>query len=1167
MASSNKFVQQVFKKFTHAEHIINRGSTYIGDTNMQVSKEWIIGKNGIMVKENCTYSPGLIKIIDEILTNAMDHYQRNAGVTFIEVSINSSTNTIIISNDGKCIPIEKREDTDNLYVPSFIFGVLLTSSNYDDNDSRTWNGTNGYGAKLTNLYSKKFTVETYDAKRKLLFTQTWENNMSIVYDPVIEEVEFEDEEDNHDYTTITFTPDLTKFDNIETISLDHQKIICKRLLECSVFNSNLKVSFNDSQISCDNFIDYARMYLNNKNEKLFYDRFENVLEYIVLVKQNSNKAFSFVNSAATPDNGTHVSFVLEKIIKKIKTHFKKVELSDSQIKKHLMLFCSCKIINPSYHTQMKTKIVNKIKDQELGMFEPSDYIINDIITNSSLISIIENELSNNIYKETVKNSGKKEIHITNIPKLNDANDAGTKRSDQCILILTEGDSAKSTVISGFSVTGRDSYGVFPLKGKLLNVKDKPIEKIMKDPEISNLVKILGLSYTKKYETKEELNSLRYGKVRLLTDQDHDGSHIKGLVLNMFSYLWPNLLKLNFVEQMITPIVKAKLKKDVISFYNLKEFEEWKNKTPNYMKYNVKYYKGLGSSTKDDAREYFSNEKDLVFTFIEEDDSLDMAFSEDRIEDRKDWLRTHVANIGNLDNVLYNKETLANKKNITTNEFVHKELVHFSLADVIRSIPNVIDGLKPSQRKIMHTCFTNPAVKGEEGIKVERLSGFVSTDTAYHHGEASLHQTVIGLAQKFVGSNNLNLLLNESQFGTRIMGGKDAAQPRYLLTKINPLTSFIFRNEDRYILTYKTEETMVIEPEFYVPIIPMILINGAKGIGTGWSTNIPSFSIIEIIKELRMMLANGRPSTRKFIPYYNNLKTKILEDGASSFLSVGLVHQNPKDFSVLITELPLLYWTNEFEKCLDKLLDAKTIKSYKQYSDEDHVCFLVYFSEEQFKHYSNLQNGFHKLFKLQTDIKTSNLVAFNKDCMVTKYNNVNEIINEFYHVRLHYYQLRKRYLINVYKQESLIFSNKARFIAERCEKRLHLENMSENDIIKTLIEHKYDSDPRNDNSDEDFDYLLDMKIHSFSAERINLFLQKKREKEKQLETLCKTSLSELWIHELDELEKAFRASWKPADDFKLPKNIQIENFTEVPYYYIPKAVKGKTIANNAAANTQ
>lgn len=483
--------------------------------------------------------------------------------------------------------------------------------------------------------------------------------------------------------------------------------------------------------------------------------------------------------------------------------------------------------------------------------------------------------------------------MLDIPKLDDANFAGTSRGRECTLILTEGDSAKSLAIAGLSVVGRDFYGVFPLKGKLLNVREASHKSITANAEIQNIVRIMGLEYGKKYT---DTKGLRYGHLMIMADQDHDGSHIKGLVLNFLHHFWPTLLSIpGFLKEFITPIVKAvpntstlkKLKKagtfgnmthttiqnntpsadGTLTFFTLPEYTNWKRANSGTSGYQVKYYKGLGTSTAAEAKSYFSDLDLHALTFEmdnpeetgeDADNLINLAFSKKRADDRKQWLMAYQP--GSY--VDYGVDKML------VSEFVHKELILFSVADNIRSIPSLVDGLKPAQRKVLFACFKRNL---KQDIKVAQLAGYVSEHAAYHHGEASLNSTITGMAQDFVGSNNVPLLVPSGQFGTRLMGGQDAASARYIFTRLSPITRLIFHPDDDKLLSYLDDDGVSIEPEYYLPIIPLILVNGAEGIGTGWSTSIPNHNPLEIIQILKKKIRGEYVGNRVLTPWYRGFR--------------------------------------------------------------------------------------------------------------------------------------------------------------------------------------------------------------------------------------------------------------------------------------------------------
>ena len=480
------------------------------------------------------------------------------------------------------------------------------------------------------------------------------------------------------------------------------------------------------------------------------------------------------------------------------------------------------IVNPSFSSQTKEECTTRYKDFG-SRFEVSDEFIKKI----SKLEIIDEIIALAKHKENRelnKTDGKKKSIIKGIPKLEDANKAGTQQSSKCTLILTEGDSAKTFAISGLSVVGREYYGVFPLKGKLLNVRIVT-KQLLANEEINSIKQIIGLQQDRDYKNTDEP---RYGRIMILTDADVDGSHIKGLFINFIHHFWPSLLIANktFLTAMRTPILKVRKNSISKDFYTKQAYDLWikgirKDEIKNW---NVKYYKGLGTSTALEAKEYFKNMEYNTVSYVGDannDSSIELAFKKTMSDARKNWIK-----IGSE-----NKQFILDEKKVTFTDFINKDLIWFSIADNIRSIPNVIDGLKPSQRKVLYACKKR---KNTE-IKVSQISGYISNETSYHHGEQSLMSTIINMAQNYIGSNNINLLEPIGQFGTRLMGGKDSASPRYIFTKLTPIAYKIFEDNDNSLLAYKEDDGTYIEPAYYVPVIPFILVNGADGIGTGYST--------------------------------------------------------------------------------------------------------------------------------------------------------------------------------------------------------------------------------------------------------------------------------------------------------------------------------------------
>lgn len=278
----------------------------------------------------------------------------------------------------------------------------------------------------------------------------------------------------------------------------------------------------------------------------------------------------------------------------------------------------------------------------------------------------------------------------------------------------------------------------------------------------------------------------------------------------------------------------------------------------------------------------------------------------------------------------------NIKVLTYQDFIHKELIHFSNADNLRSIPSVIDGLKPGQRKILFACFKR---KLKNEIKVAQLSGYVAEHSAYHHGEMSLCSTIVNMAQDFVGSNNINLLMPIGQFGTRSLGGKEAASPRYIFTNLNPMTRMIFSEEDDHLMNYIEEEGMTIEPTYYVPVIPVVLVNGTEGIGTGWSTSIPQFNPLDIIENIEAKLRSQE--FKRMMPWSRGFRGAITSTEGNKFTVEGIWTKQDKH-TIKITELPLKRWTTDTKELLEQLMQSGEVTDMKEFHKDNTVDFEVKF---------------------------------------------------------------------------------------------------------------------------------------------------------------------------------------------------------------------------------
>ena len=1079
-AASDVSLDEKYQQKTDKEHILDNPDTYIGSIENVSGPMYIY--DGSIIQKDIDYNPALYKLFDEGITNCRDHRVRTEikkktddstdVVTSIHIEI--SNNKITMTNNGDGIDVEQHP-TYKIWIPELIFGHLRTSTNYNKDEQKTTGGKNGFGFKLVLIWSTWGEIETVDAKRELKYHQIFENNLDIIHKPKITACK------KKPYTRVSFIPDYKRL-GLEGLSDDMLKLFQRRVYDIAgITTKDVKVKYNEDLLPVKDFGQYIQLF--NDQDKV--SESHDCWGYSVCLSDEF-KQISFVNGIFTSKGGKHVDYILQQITKKMVAYIlkkKKIEVKPSIIKEQITIFLNSTIVNPSFDSQTKDYL-----NTPASKFGSSCVVSDKFIEKLAALGVLNTscELSEvKEKKESKKTDGAKTKTIRGIPKLIDANYAGTKKSSECVLILCEGDSAKSGIVSGLAANDRNIYGIYPMKGKPLNVRGANFKDINGNHEFTDIKKILGLESGKTYK---EIEDLRYGKVLIMTDQDLDGSHIKGLVINMFECLWPSLLKIGgFIGFMNTPILKATKGTKSLSFYNDNEYEAWKQGNSDNG-WKVKYYKGLGTSTGKEFREYFEHKKIVEIEVGEKDiEDMDMLFNKKKAEQRKEWL-TNYDRDAHVDTSL---------THITLGNFIHKEIIHFSKYDCDRSIPNLMDGLKVSQRKILFSAFEKNLVNE---IKVAQFSGYVSEHSGYHHGEASLNGAIVHMAQDFVGSNNINLLMPNGQFGTRLQGGKDSASERYIFTKLNMLTRFIFKKTDDAILKYLDDDGTPVEPIFYVPIIPMVLVNGAEGIGTGFSTKIPCFNPKDLIQYIRDVITHKTPNI-DLIPYYKGFKGTIAKDldNETRYMTKGKYTQSKNKID--ISELPIGTWNEDYIIFLEKLVEDGTIKDYKDLSTDKNVSIQIVTSNDF---------DIEKTLKLTTTLSISNMNLFNEKEKLTHYTKPHEIIDDFILKRIGYYEKRKQHIIQVLEKELILLQNKYKYIQQVLDGSIDLRRKTMEQIYSILSSYT--------KIEDSYNYLIKMSMDSVSIENVETLKKQFDSKQKELDIIKKTTIEESWLNELNDLEK-------------------------------------------------
>lgn len=919
--SSRAPSQADYKKYEHREHIYNVPDMYVGSHSKIEREEFLYDfTSGKISKYVITLPSAIERLFIEIASNSSDNVgrSRRAGVEPGYIKVEMDNRRIRITNSGLPIPIEIHK-TEGIYVPEMIFGSLLTGSNYET--KREGAGRNGLGAKLVNVFSKYFSVEVYDQFNHKHLKREWYDNMlrmGPASEPQLYAgqesfviIEWELDFARFEYTEypdeafmlfakycadISFANHVPVFFNkvdFEIKSAKDYALLCfsPEIVATSILHyewprgtevQKVKINLGSGNPSGTGSGSSTLGGITKQTIEVSSDsRILPAMEVCILDTPDAAEYFSFVNSMVTKKGGVHLQNVLKVVgayivslvnggsKKGVGTKGNKAKSKNSgtpngnggnggttaaksptikitDVKPHLSVIVSCNIVDPIFDSQSKTELTApsppfKVDDEELKG-----------IGNWVLIDRLYQTLESKKDKSLSSTDGKKKRYIKSLNG-KDANEAGDKQSHKCVLFLIEGKSASAYSDNMIAnLPGNfDFYGSLPLKGKPLNAMKASKTQIGDNKEFNEIKKYLGLREGADYLDEREFKTLRYGSVVILADADEDGKHITGLVLNFFFCRFPSLLQRGFVMILRTPILRAFRGSQVEVFYNEQQYLKWKQDMgASASGWTIMYYKGLGTSTEEDVKYDCKNPRYVKCLYDEKTPrAMELAFSNKMENQRKEWLSawTPVLDIGVINM-------------ISISEFIDKELAEYGVANFRRSIPSLLDGIKTSQRKILWGVYKKwgwKIGKGYERFKVERLSSHVATETGYHHGEQCLSKAIIGMAQDFVGSNNLPLLTRDGQFGTRYEGGEDASKPRYLHTRPEWSLPYIFRSEDIPLLELRKEEGEIIEPVTFLPILPLQVINGSHGIGTGWSSFIPNHSPLDVIEWLRGRIRNTK----------------------------------------------------------------------------------------------------------------------------------------------------------------------------------------------------------------------------------------------------------------------------------------------------------------------
>lgn len=1061
-----------YEKMDPITHVLKRSGMYIGSIEKTDTDVMVLDEAGKFEQKTLNFSGGLLKIYDEIIVNAVDATCEDPTCTVIKITVDPETPSITVFNSGKGIPVEKNPE--GIWIPELIFANLLSGSNFNDDNERLAGGMNGLGSKLTNIFSKEFRIRTGN------YTQTCRDNLSVIEPPKIGGKKLEGVE-------IKFVPDLARFDT----TLEEYRGVVAKLFEarvydlCATTGDNVKVYFNGKMLKVKSLSHYIGLFPGETKPVID----ESCEQWKVGVLPAAKfGAVGWVNSIVC-SQGSHVNHVVNQLVDAIAAT-KKFSGKDgvkAMIKSHLQVFVVAGIVNPTFDSQCKTKLTSAVGKFKYK-YKPSEDMVKKTL--KIVAELVEADLARSVDKQVAKTDGVKRVNLR-INGLEDAHYAGTTKSKDCTLCLTEGLSAKALVIAGFSSVDRSYWGCFPCRGKFINTFANSASMVAANTEYQAIKKTLALVSGETY-TKDNITSLRYGSILICTDQDTDGFHCGSLLMNMFNHEWPSLLELGYVKTLRTPVVVATLKKnpkDKTAFYSTTSYDTWAE-DKDISKFVSKYYKGLGSSGAADGREYFKNlNKNVIHYQYNGQEDLNMMFDKKRSDDRKQWLAT-VERPADHDNTL-----------IPIKEFRDRSLYDFTIDVNERSIADVVDGLKPSQRKVMWCLmetYGQSAYKDE--IKVAQLGARTSERSLFHHGESNMFDTIIRMANDYVGSNNINVLNPIGQFGTRRMGGEDAAAPRYIFTNLSKITEKIYKDVDRNILDYRVEEGHSIEPENYYPIIPMLLCNGCVGIGLAYSTSIPQYNPKDLVENIKLRL-NNQPF-KEMTPWYRGFTGSVTKiNGKDGYEIKGKYSLVGKTLTV--TELPIGLWTDKFTEHLNALCDKSVVRNYKNDSGITNIAYSITLVNEM----SAVE--LEKAFKLKTTISVNNMVAF-KERRLKQYASVNDILEDYFRLSLAKYGKRREFIISSLTEQIKKLDIEKQLITLIVEDAVVVFRRKRDDVTEQLKPYQLEGYTG---------LLLGFSMSRFTLEEIEKLGQKIADLQAELVQIQGKTSSQLWLEDLGELEKA------------------------------------------------
>jgi DNA topoisomerase II len=1093
------------------EAVLHRPDMFVGSLDPVEASGSLLSRDMKRYRASWSFSPIFLKIFDEALVNAVDAGQRDPELRRIDVSFSREDGAVRVENDGAGIPVAffvKDGVATERYIPDVVFTELSAGSNFDDSLERLSGGRNGVGISCTNIWSSRFEVEVWDKSKS--FRQTFLRNLT---ERGPQEVR------SHGSRTgrvcVRFWPDYERLAiPLAACAELLEDLLRTRTAEAAVCaRLGIAVSFNGAKLP-NKLLAFAQE-LFGAEEGLLSEAFGQAsgagCDLVLGPRRRAGgggcEAFTCFVNGVRCDGGSLAAHVLEKLHKAVCAVAAKQKLAvavrPQAVREHLAVCCVARLDKPRFSSQSKEALSTPAKDFGFRV-EFSERFLARLAKLAAVEELLAQEVQFELQKDLRKVAPSKRLGDVSVEKYDPALDC-RKQGHLCTLILTEGDSAKALAVAGLSVVGRERFGVYPLRGKVLNVRNKPVKTAIANKEIAALLKILNVS------PGGSIEHLRYGRVAIFTDQDSDGAHIAGLLLNVVHYFFPELLRRHpdFLCRIVTPLVRAtprRAAEPARGFYSLQEFNAWA-RGADLAQYQIKYYKGLGTSTVKDAKELFRDlrRSTLSFRWDPLADAKMVAFFCDKQADERKRILTED----------YSPELSIDfgQPELRVSDFLQRDLIHYSMYSNFRGIASAVDGLTPSRRKVMHYFFSN---KANPEIKVAQAAAGTAMKTMYLHGEASLVESIVGLAQEHVGTNNVALLLPLGQFGSRLDPPGTHAAARYIFSKVSNVARAIFPREDDEVLEYRQEEGETVEPKHFCGVVPLILVNGGSGIGTGFASCVPAHSLPSVVEACRA-LVEGREPLPAVRPHYEDFvgRVEATEKGVSTH---GLFHRTGPS-SVCVTELPVGRWTDSFINDLKEAGEKARypVSAVVNRSTEARVCVELHFASPV---EDVPDEALQRALKLEERICSTHMWLHDGDYKLRLFRSYEEILREHARVRLALYEKRKARQLQGLRRDLALADARAHFMRLVVSGELRLQGKKRAELEQDMAARGLPRlRLRDAGGEESFDYALHMQFASCTEEAIEKLRESCGKLRRDLEELEATSVAQLWTRELDALLQA------------------------------------------------